>query len=312
MMFSLHSPTRWVSRLCWYPTYLSKALDRIRMGIQMVVGEGLLRCQPVWDGVAHALIPSILFPSESASERLSDMVLLFHLCEQIELPSRMWNTYHGEVILALRTYALYAGNQAQLCCEIGDFSFSSALVRFGPAPLDGFSCLLTVSSLPSKVGLINYATQTAFDGIIFVLSAAKLVKHLLSGRSRLAWILLQNCKLFKVNFTSSASRIALLNVFYTAIIYLFLLIFGAFVTFFLYLLLPPSHAALKEITSSFMLAMASTIVSRLILNLRGYTRTPHLGANTLLAIEDYDESRSQEMEFKHTYATSKGDRPLSA
>jgi len=175
-----------------------------------------------------------------------------------------------QIILLLRAYALHVGNQmvkwflvsiivVQLCCEIGDYSLSSAAVKFGPAPLGGFSCLLTVSSLPMKAGLLNYATQTAFDGIIFLVSAIKLFRLVLSGQSQLAWILLKD-----------------------SLIYLFSLIFGALVTFLLYLLLPASHATLKEITSSFMLAMASTIASRLILNLRGYVHTPRLDTNTIL------------------------------
>lgn len=103
----------------------------------------------------------------------------------------------------------------------------------------GFSCLLTVSSLPTKAGLINYATQTAFDGIIFLVSAVKLVKLsafsiqccdrmkcnsnsifvVLTGRSQLAWLLLQDCafcstlpltKDMKSDFLMRSTRLSLL------------------------------------------------------------------------------------------------------
>ncbi|KLO08439.1 hypothetical protein SCHPADRAFT_982081 [Schizopora paradoxa] len=235
---------------------------------------------------------------------LQGVVFLLDMVRALLKMSSMIIVLPIQLILCLRAYALHAGNQAvkwllaliilesysrtvrqaQLCCEIADYSLSSAEVKFGPAPLGGFSCLLTVSSLPTKAGLINYATQTAFDGIIFLVSAVKLVKLMLTGRSQLAWLLLQD-----------------------SLVYLFLLIFGALVTFLLFLFLPSSHATLKEITSSFMISMASTIASRLILNLRGYVHSPRLDSGTLLTAanpENYDSTQVGEIDFAENWTTS--------
>ncbi|KLO08440.1 hypothetical protein SCHPADRAFT_1000939 [Schizopora paradoxa] len=179
-----------------------------------------------------------------------------------------------QIILVLRTYALYSGNQfvkwflvaslaVQLCCEVASFTLSTVSVKFGHAPIAGYSCLLTINALPKLAGILQYSTQAFFDALLFLLSVYKLLKLLLSGESRIAWILLKG-----------------------SLIYFFLLIFGAVATVCLFASLPYVHQALRQVTASFMLAMASTIASRLVLNLRLYARSSRLDTETLITAGD--------------------------
>lgn len=57
---------------------------------------------------------------------------------------------------------------------------------------------------------------------------------------------------------------------------------GALATICLFATLPHSHQAIRQITASLMLSMASIIASRLILNLRVYARSSRLNTDTLV------------------------------
>lgn len=63
-----------------------------------------------------------------------------------------------------------------------------------------------------------------------------------------------------------------------------------------------------------MISMASTIASRLILNLRGYVHTPRLDSGTLLTAanpENYDSTQVGEIDFAENWTTSGMVLPVS-
>ncbi|KAF7374699.1 hypothetical protein MSAN_00354900 [Mycena sanguinolenta] len=161
------------------------------------------------------------------------------------------------VFLALRTYALYRGQDAfykwlifgvLLSSNLTLFvslSLATAEVRFSPLPAPGLTCSFTISGPPNTAGLVQFIASTYFDFVIFVLSTLRCWQYYKQGNRRLITILLKSCVLYFVFlFTTGLASLIM------------------------YKTLPDARAELKGVLINPMRTAAVIITSRMVLNIR--------------------------------------------
>ncbi|KAI0337446.1 hypothetical protein BDW22DRAFT_948071 [Trametopsis cervina] len=166
------------------------------------------------------------------------------------------------VILTFRTYAvcdrapavkyllwllILISNVGLIACVI----VTTVQIQFAAPALPGFTCVLSASGFSRSAGIVQYASSTIFDFGIFIITAGRLYRLYVFGRTKLAKIILQDC-----------------------LWYFMALAWLSLAGMLLFICLPPERATISAVIANLARTISVIITTRIVLNLRSFVSNP--------------------------------------
>jgi len=168
------------------------------------------------------------------------------------------------VVLAFRTYAvcdrnvlakrllwiLTVGSNVAVVAAV---IWTTVEIKIVPPsiPVPGFTCVLSASGVPRNAGILQYVAGVSFDFGIFLITAARLYKLYVFGRTQLIKVIMRDCLWYFMALT------------WLNLAQLFIFIF-----------IPPSRLTISAVFVNLSRSLAVIFTSRIVLNLRGFVSRP--------------------------------------